>query len=251
MNTRFKVAFLLLAAVAVTAFAGVKAPFYQYDDSAFYEEQRPEQPWLGAQMISMKVAAGTTVWLSNYVQSWYAAIPDLHGNVFNMSEAKYGYIRKDDLNASYVNHSDYADKVIWSSGETTQITYTNDSGPQTQTTTGYLLDTFNADDEIFFVMTTIPSDGGETVDSFQYVRDLYGQDTPIETTLVSRVDGTHDLANNIRINFGINEIGREFVAVFDKPDFHGVSGQPLPGLLVAGVLAMGTVLAGKRLKKRC
>ena len=100
-------------------------------------------------------------------------------------------------------------------------------------------------------MTTIPSDGGETVDSFQYVRDLDGQETPITTTLVSRVDGTTDQAGNIRINFGINDIGREFVAVFDKPDFNGVSGQPLPGLLVAGVLAMGTVLVGKRLRKRC
>ena len=94
MNTRFKFVFLLLAAVAVTAFAGVKAPFYQYDASAFYEEQRPEQPWLGAQMISLKVAAGTTVWLSNYVSNWYTPIPDLHGNVYNMSEGKYGYIRK-------------------------------------------------------------------------------------------------------------------------------------------------------------
>ena len=250
MNARFKLAFMLLATVVVTAFAGVAAPFYQYADGAFTKGMRDAQPWLGAQMISLEVTAGTTVWLSNYVQSWYEPIPNLHGKVFDMSEGKYGYIRKSDLQTSYKNNSDYADKIIWSSGETTDITFTYAEGGPSNTTTAYLLDTFDTDDEIFFVMTTIPSDGGETVDSFQYVQDKYGQDTSIDTTLVSRVAGTHDLAGNLRINFGINEIGREFVSVFMKPDSNGVSGHPLPGLLVSSLLAMGTVLAGKRLRKR-
>ena len=76
----------LLAVFALSAFAGVLAPFEQFDKSSFHEEQRDEQPWLGAQMISLSVKGGTSVWLSNYVNSWYwpKPIPDLDGNVYQM-----------------------------------------------------------------------------------------------------------------------------------------------------------------------
>ena len=69
-----------------------------------------------------------------------------------------------------------------------------------------------------------------------------------DTTLVSRVYNTHDLADNVRINFGVNEIGREFVAVVENPDFNGVSGQPLPGGLTASLIAIGILAVSKKLK---
>lgn len=216
-----------MAAVLV---AGVLAPFRQFGQEDFSSYNRPEQKWIPAQMLSLKVAGGTSVWLSNYVRSWYEPIADLHGNTFNMQ--RYGYVTK-----SAVESGDYEDKIVWSSGQTTDITYVNDTTPHTNTATGYLLDYFGEDTEVFFVATLLEADGGETVDSWQFVHDL-GHDT----NLYSRQYNTVDLAGNVRVNFGVGpeESGREFVAVFS--DTGPVTGQPLPGALLAGVLALGMVL---------
>ena len=97
------------------------------------------------------------------------------------------------------------------------------------------------------------------MDSFQYVNDknkeieMYNPDT----TLVSRLDNTTDLAGNVRVNFGLgaDETRREFVVVWSEGDYDGntpepPSGQPLPGAMVAGILSLGTVLLGKRMRRR-
>ena len=253
---------LFVAAIALSAFAGVKAPFVQFADGSIHNEQRPEQDWLGAQMISLSVKGGTSVWLSNYVNSWYdpKPIPGLDGNVFQMGANQYGYLRKSEVQAVGPG-ADYSNLIHWANGASKEVTYTYDPNPNiTNSTTAYYLDYFGKDDEIYFVMTTLAEDGGETVDSFQYVNDPNsGMVFDPTSTLVSRVDGTKDLANNIRINFGVNSatnglIGREFVAIGSFGDFDGnipvpPSGQPLPGALFAGLLSMGTVLLGKRLRR--
>lgn len=244
---------IFLIAISTFVFAGVEAPFVQFAPDAFCEDhfKRTDQNWFGAQLISFEVKAGTNVWLSNYVNTFYnGKLPSLDGTQFSMTgEHKYGYINKKDL--STMNEQNYADAIHWSTGKITSITYTYDADPSIKTTTtGYLLDYFGEDAEIFFVMTTLPQDGGETVDSYQYV-----QDADHDTTLVSRQHNTVDLAGNVRINFGVDSaglglIGREFVAVFDKPSIDGgVSGQPLPGALTSFLLIAASV-GLCRLKKR-
>ena len=66
-------------------------------------------------------------------------------------------------------------------------------------------------------------------------------------------EGELDKAGNIRVNFGIHTLdNREFVAVYELPDDNNINGmgQPLPGLLLAGLLSLGTVAAGKKIRKR-
>lgn len=254
----------ILAATAFSVFAGIVGDFHQYDPSAFVGEQRPEQPWLGAQMISMHVTGGNSVWLANYISSWYYPKPvaDLNGNTFQMGANQYGYLLKSELQG--VNPgTNYSNLIHWASGKTKEITYVDDiPGSNTGVTnkaTAYYLDYFGKDDDIYFVMTALPADGGEVVDSFQYVNDktketeMYNPDT----TLVSRLNNTTDLAGNVRVNFGLgmdNYSGREFVAVWSEGDYEGnkpaPSGQPLPGVMTSAALMLGTFLAGKRLHRR-
>ena len=78
----------------------------------------------------------------------------------------------------------------------------------------------------------------------------YVHDDMHSTTLASRTDGDHDLAGNVRINFGItNYNAREFVA-FGVADEDIPSGQPLPGMMISGMLAIGTISAAKRMKRK-
>ena len=58
-----------------------------------------------------------------------------------------------------------------------------------------------------------------------------------------------DLAGGQIVTFGlINGGQRGLVAVIEKKKT--TTGQPLPGLLVAGLLSLGTVAAGKKMRKR-
>jgi hypothetical protein len=236
-----KIVSMMLLMVAVSMLAGVLEPFKQFTQADFTDAAKPGQPWASAQVFTLSVKANTSVWLSNYVRSFYEPIPDLHGNVYNMAPEKYGYIFKEDLPKLDLANGSYDSLIHWADGKTTTITYTASSNPNiTNDAKGYLLDEFKKDAEIYLVMTTLPSDGGETVDTYQYV-----QDADHATTLQSRQHNTVDLAGNVRINFGIDSVGaREFVAVYAP------SGQPLPGLLFAGMLSLGTVFAAAKLRKR-
>jgi hypothetical protein len=119
-------------------------------------------------------------------------------------------------------------------------------------TTGYFLDYFKEDAEIYLVMTTIPADGGDVVDSYEYVQ----QDGVSNTSLVSRQHNTVDIAGNVRVNYGIDSstsgwIGREFVAVYTSdPTFRDVNhttGGPLPcGPIAWAISAMAVLIAKKR-----
>lgn len=258
----------VIVALAALVFAGVKDPFVQFTQADYCDPHgsRPDQ-WestegnhvntISAQIITLDVHAGTDVWLSNYVRSWYEAIPDLHGNVYDMGAQRYGYIFANDING--LSATDYEGSIHWGTGDTTQITYVYDQDPSiTNTATGYFLGHFNDDAEIYLVMTTLPEDGGELVDSYQYV-----QDDDHVTTLMSRQHNTTDLAGNVRINFGIDNgtygdgagIGREFVAVYDHPagidGGHGTTGGPLPGpMTAAAVVACMAALNSARRRRQ-
>ncbi len=249
-----KIASLMLILVAASVFAGVQEPFKQFTQADYKDEKKPGQEWTyGASTFTLSVKANTSVWLSNYVRSWYEPIPDLHGNVYNMT--KYGYIYKNDLPSLDVPNGRYDSLIHWANGETTTITYVYDPNPAiTNDATGYLLDTFKEDAEIYLVMTALDRDGGETVDTYQYV-----QDADHDTSLLSRQHNTLDLAGNVRVNFGIDsiaegQIAREFVAVYTGADGGSggtsPSGQPLPGLLFAGMLSLGTVFGAAKMRKR-
>ena len=252
-----KLVLLVFAVVATAAFAGVVEPFKQFTQADFHDSVKPGQGWWASNMFTLSVSGGSDVWLSNYVSSWYDPKPltDLHGNVFNMgADQKYGYIFAKDLTSATLANGSYVDKIHWSNGNTTEITYTNDSGPETNSATGYFLDYFEDDAEIYLVMTTLESDSGEAVDTYQFVKDANN-----DTSMVSRQHNTVDLAGNVRINFGIDSvseglIGREFVAVYDDTAYlHRTvtpAGGPLPGLLFVGLLSMGTVFGASRMKKR-
>ena len=241
-----KIVSMMFLIVAASAFAGVLEPFKQFTQADFSDAMKPGQPWASAMVFTLNVKANTSVWLSNYVRSFYEPIPDLDGNVYNMSPVKYGYINKNDLPSLDLANGSYDSLIHWANGETTTITYTDSTNTLTNTATGYLLDEFKENADIYLVMTTLASDGGETVDTYQYV-----QDANHDTTLTSRQHNTLDLAGNVRINFGINDVAREFVAVYTGVDNASApSGQPLPGLLLAGMLSLGTVFAAAKIRKR-
>ena len=260
-----KLVLLVFAVVATAAFAGVVEPFKQFTQADFTDYDKPGQNWDTAKMFTLSVKGGSDVWLSNYVSSWYYPKPliDLHGNIFDMgSDQKYGYIFKNDLTSDTLANGSYDNLIHWSNGDTNKITYTYDENPAiTNTATGYFLDYFKDDAEIYLVMTTIPEDGIDTVDTYQYVQDTRDEIPDDNTLMQSRQHNTEDLAGNVRVNFGIDNgaygdgigIAREFVAVYDDTaiDRHITpAGGPLPSLLLVGLLSMGTVFGASRMKKR-
>ena len=248
-----KITFMLvLLAFASTTFAGIKAvqgysntaSFYQFthdetnNTGDYHDYRRADQDWLGAQMIYLHIESETDVWVSNYIRSWYEDIEALDGNVYQMGETQYG--------AYEVN----GDRVWKGTGESRIVTYNDDNNSNiTNTTEAYYVGHFEGGETIALYMTTLENDGGETVDAMQYV-----YDAAHDTTLYSRVDGTHDLAGNVRVNFGLSEDGgttllaREFVA-FGVSDNSTPSGQPLPGVLSTIVVACCSIACAKKMKK--
>lgn len=244
---------IVLLAIATVAYAEIKqlegytsnATFYQFthdeptNTGDYHDSRNSGQNWLAAQTIKLLVGSECDVWLSNYVQSWYAPIPELDGNVYQMGEGQYG--------AWQLN----GDKTWIGSGESALVTYTDASSGAENSTSAYFLGHFDGGEEIALWMTALPDEGGETVDTMQHVNDAdHG------TTLASRLDGTHDLAGNVRINFGFTTIpegeGREWVAFGVNDDNFVPTGQPLPGVLtsalIASVFIAGARKAGKRKK---
>lgn len=248
-----KIAFVLSALMTVTAFAAIKS-IEGYDNDATYMQfthndaantgnyvdgRNPGQNWIPAQTITLKIDAPSDVWISNYVSSWYWAQP-LDGNVLDMGMGQYG--------ATDINTGN-----TWTgTGETRTVTYTN--GTNEISMDAYYLGHFNGGEELSLWMTTLPVDGAETVNMMQYVNDATvgeGAFNPT-TTLQSRQDNTIDQAGNVRINLGLTTgIGREFVALgvggTSEPP---VSGQPLPGVGFASLLAMGSIAVAKKMRKR-
>ena len=261
---------LLLTVLVAIAFAGVEEPFVQFTRDDYHSEQRPADlnasqnttdngDWYTAQLISLSVQGGTNVWLTHKVESWYTNT-DLDGVEYDMlgGAERYGYIFKSDFNGDLtMEKGTYDDLIHWSTGDTDMVTHTNDNGPQTSTRTGYFLDHFDEDTEIYLVLTTLATDTNpqEAVDSCQYVQ----SDNHGETTLMSRTYDYNDLANNVVINFGIDNgtygdgigIGREFVAVYDQgpnPFRHdgGSTGGPLPCGAIAWLISLATIGAASR-----
>ena len=240
-----------------------ESAFYPYTSSDYNVYDGNGSPltqtwqfWQPANMITLNISGGSAVYLTNYISNWYGENYDLgdptYAAGYDMSANKYGYVyaQKDaEGKASPVG------EVHWSDGTTKDITYQNPNGPETYTTTGYLLDTFKNDAEIFFVMT--PNGYEETVNSYGPVDDPYG--LGYESILVSRQINTQDQSGLVRVNFGIgedlqNSLGHEFViGAIAMPPSGGddlVTGQPLPGMLLCGLLSLGTMTATKRLRKR-
>ena len=184
--------------------------------------------------IRLSVVGGTKVWLTNWVSSW-ESIPDLN-TPFNMvDEEMYGYFTTE------------GGAINWSDGSISTITYGEGTEHQV-TTTGYLLDYFEEDTDIFLVLTPRDDEMATldfTVDTAEAVN--------ANGNLIARFDGDgamtdYDLAGNVKINFTLANYGdRTFVAVFETPR---PAGQPLPGTLMAGLLSMGTILVSRRMKKR-
>lgn len=223
----------LAGMVFAATVTGINTFAPDYDGSFYAQYTHVEQPNGGSYKdvpgdaghaydaaITLDVKAGTKVWLTNYVSSWYG-IDDLEA-VFDMSNEKYGYIDDGGLHLS--------------KGETTQVTYSKDG--HSVFTKGYLLDYFGEDATIYIAMT--PLNGEDImVDTLQ----------EMDSYLISRQDGNGfatllDQADNVRINFGIADgKGYEFVAVSEEPVSQG---QPLPGMLVCSLLCGGMLVARKK-----
>ena len=256
-----KILFVLCAVAVATAYAGVKqidgysedAVYYQFthdpttNNGNWFDSRRSDQNWEPAQMITLKIGAKMDVWLSNYVSSWYDPKPllPLNGNIFDM-DAGYGIVQ--------VNSTGTVEHVSGNGGDnrTSTVTYFYDANPSiTNSTEAYFLGSFDVGDEIGIWLTTLPTDGGEQVDTQQYV-----QDADHNTTLVSRIDDYTDLAGNVRINFGIDStsvgfIAREWVAVgVSDETIQPPSGQPLPGVMVSCLIGMCTIGAATKMKKK-
>ncbi len=289
-----KLLMTVLMLVGAVTFASVEEPFKQFAREDYHSTTRnlenlPYLENLGWQkwdylqvsdynaLFTLSVKGGTGVWLSNYVSNVYGTeTPNIDGgdvpldkNTYNMSPKAYGYIYAKDMPSLIEQKGSYDNLIHLSNGATTDITYTSDTpnGDGTYksiTTPGYFLDYFKDDAEIYLVMTTLPVDGVEMVDSYQYT-----QDAKHETILYSRQFNTADIAGNIRVDFGIDNgtygkyepegtesIAREFVAVYSEDkdlinkQLAGGSGGPLPGVFFAGLLSLGTVFGASKAKRQ-
>ncbi len=186
-----------------------------------------------------------------------------------MSPKAYGYIYAKDMTSLIEEKPNYDSLIHPSNGATTTITYTSltadaEGKYPTVKAEGYFLDYFEEDAVIYLVMTTLPGDGGEKVDTYQFVQD---NNAYTDTTLKSRQHNTSDIAGNIRVNFGIDlppvgdgnltDISREFVAVYSGDSElirsqigGGTTGGPLPGVFFAGLLSLGTVFGASKAKRQ-
>lgn len=230
------------------AFVDGENSFTEYTDSIFAQYDHDEMPNGGDYIdisgnpaesntakIRLHVSGGTKVWLTNWVSNW-EEIPDLNVPFSMVDEQQYGYFKE---NGGFV----------WSDGSTTSITYSEsgENGTHSVTTTGYLVDYFEDDSDIYILVT--PRDNEQkpldfTVDTKEEVAN---------ENVDKRWDGNgavtdYDLAGNVKVNFQLHTYGdRTFVAVFEQP-FNQTAGQPLPGMMIASILAAGTVFAGKKMK---
>ena len=255
----------MLLVVCGMVFAS-ESNFVQFtlDDFNTYDSAGgPTQEWTSAQMVTLSVSAGSTVYLTNYVSQFKVSlydpgkIPNLGDDTYaagyDMSVGAYGYMIAQKTADGKVT----TDGIVHpGTGETKDITYYDpnstytqeqiDKGLGTQTTTGYKLGTFDEDTEIFFVMT--PNGYNSKINSYLPVNDP-NNDSPVTSILASRQINTTDLAGNIRVNFGtVDGIGHEFVIGYEAAP-PSSSGQPLPGVLSTIVVACCSIACAKKMKK--
>ncbi len=279
-----KLTFAILALAAFSAMAGVvpSPNFYQFtqsessDSVGYYYSyiERDGDVQKNAPIIKMHVPANATVYLTHIVDEWINSgsgywVADL-GTVYDMSN--YGYYRVSDLEARAeqlgkdalaLEKEEYKDLFQEAKGEDGVITYSIDNSKIADEnglevkTKGYILDEFDTATDIYLALT--PLDETELTDSYQFADEPgVHQETILESRAYNVEDkvfaeGELDKAGNIRVNFGIHTLdNREFAAVYALPDDNNINGngQPLPGLLLAGLLSLGTVAAGKKMRKR-
>ena len=241
-----KLLFYVLSVMSVALFAGISSvdvydgdtPFYQFVSTDFNSVSPAEQNWLAAQSISIHVGSAMDIWLSNYVNSWYGDIPALNGNEFRMGAGQYGAY---DVNSG---------RTWIGTGDTATVTFADANGAgRPNTTEGYYLGHFQGGEDLILWLTSIESDGAT---STQLVNN--GEFDP--TTLVSRVNGTVDIAGNTRLNFGYvsdaGYVGHELIAFGSYGNYAGetehMTGQPLPGVLTSALIVGG--FAGRAGMKR-
>ncbi len=251
-----KFAFALMLMSVAAVFAGVEDPFVQLNSFIFIKDT--SEPY--KQPFYLKVTDTGKVYLTNWVLDWNIDPAPL-GDVFDMTD--YGYIVKNSESGGFQAGA----------GSIKDVTYYNDDNPNEKVTTpGYLLGEFEKDTELFIVMTTKE----EETDDFKNGKITSNEEIPDKDNipegarLAARKDGQNDenniqsiedmelvyadpiahqdLAGNQIVNFGLTNGGqREFVAVLEKTP---TKGQPLPGMILAGLLSLGTVAAGKKMRKR-
>lgn len=236
-----------LIIVCCVAFAGIKSVegydstvnFVQftYNDlntGNYTNVYKSDQNWLGAQEILLNINSEVDLYFSNYVSSWYWPKPltALDGNIYDMGLEQYGVFN--------------AEKTWYGTGDTRTVTFYDDATGVTNQTEAYYVGHFQGGETVALFMTTLPADGAETIDSIQYVNDANHS-----TVLWSRLDGTQDLAGNVRINFGLEDyIAHEFIAFGVSDQSAPPSGQPLPGTFATLAIAGSCIsIAYKRRKK--
>ena len=255
--------FTLLLLVSAMVFAVdvvqfTRSDFNIYTPSGDWREGTG-QFWADAQIITLNVSAGSTVYLTSKVSNWDTSPYTDTDSIPNLGDADikgvfYGFKMTED-NFGYMEAQRDAYGKITTDGkfhpgttETTQVTYYQPNGSYTQTTTGYKLGTFDKDTEILFVMT--PNGYDKRVDSYYPVND---PEFGYNTNLQSRHVNYKDLAENPVVNFGMvgnGGYGNEFVLGYVAAPPEPPSGQPLPGVLTSCLVALGaTGIASRRRKQ--
>ncbi len=245
--------FTLLVLVSAVVFAADYVQFKEANgDFGVYETDQTIRPqfWTPAQMITLKVSAGSTVYLSSYVNSWYG-IPELGSDAnpegFNMNAGQYGYVLAEKVGDS-VKPVEGSFKP--GNGTTIDVTFQNpgELGPRSVTTKGYLLDTFDKDTEIFFVMTPLGYDS--PINTYSYVDDPNYTPNPVISPLQSRQLNLEDFAGSTKVNIGMSNGSHQFIIGYVASDTPAPSGQPLPGVLTSCLVGLAaTGLAARRRKQ--
>ncbi len=264
---KYLLALLLLTSVFAVA---IDADYVQFATKSDFNDKNhwPDQTWMSSELISLHVPAGSTVYLTNYTSNFDSLydIGDEKYSIYNpdtgmierpgfdMSIGKYGYLTATmDENGNVISVSDFHP----GNGGKEVFSFTGPDG-RTVTTPGYLLDTFNEETDIFFVMTPLSSswisDETETIPDAtvnSYARVGRPYEGYNQEYLQSRQLNTWDQNGTPRVNFGTTDgVGHEFVIGYVASVEPPPSGQPLPGVLTSCLVALGaTGIAARRRKQ--
>ena len=284
MKNKKSLVMVLVLLAGIMSFAQ-DTEFHQYTKGDFgsystYQDWVPEtntsKGWTESYMITVKVKAGSTVYLTNYVDDWYGgAITDLGASDYelgyDMTAGKYGYVVAK-TNPDGTVTPDLEDGFHPGDGTKTTITYTNPKpaeqiGPwsgevEKQDVTGYKLGTFDKDTEIFLVMTPNGFDpttleSSATINTYEPVHDP-DSNPATNSILKSRHVNPEDQAANARVNLGIGlyddpGAAHEFVIGYvatNTPKPPAPFGQPLPGVLLSTLISMGAITAIRKRSRK-